>query len=238
MSHDKYSVLFMRDDRRVKRFRVSPFWIKTFVYFITILSLSAAGGITASVYLWRASAGLRLDNRGLTGQLNQAQIQLERLQNVEKILQSNDPEELQALLGSVSSPPPSATPPAPPAPSVDLAELLGAVNRQQVAIDNLRLSLANGSAKIQFELNNLQPNQTLDGQIELLFVLKNGKTVAPQVNTQELAFSIQRFKTIRASAGLQGDLNVKDIYALRLSIKDAGGNVIYSEAYPLTRILA
>jgi len=66
----------------------------------------------------------------------------------------------------------------------------------------------------------------------------NGKTVAPQVNTQELAFSIQRFKTIRASAGLQGDLNVKDIYALRLSIKDAGGNVIYSEAYPLTRILA
>ena len=47
MNHEKYSVLFMRDDRRVKRFRVSPFWIKTVVYFVTIVFLSAAGGITS-----------------------------------------------------------------------------------------------------------------------------------------------------------------------------------------------
>jgi hypothetical protein len=121
---------------------------------------------------------------------------------------------------------------------VDLGDLLGSVNRQLVAVDNLHLTQNGASHPHPFELNNLQPNQTLDGQIEFTFVLKNGKTLAPQVNAQDLAFSIQRFKTLRTSTALPNEVGVKDIYALRLSIKDAGGNVIYSEAYPLSRILA
>lgn len=96
---DKYSVLLMRDDSHVRRFRVSPFVLKLALYSVLLLVLATGVSVYAAYTFWSENSVLLDERVGLEKQLLESQVHLERLQNVEKILESNNPEELQSMFG-------------------------------------------------------------------------------------------------------------------------------------------
>ncbi|WP_245628742.1 hypothetical protein [Salidesulfovibrio brasiliensis] len=91
MSDSKYSVLFMRDDADVRRYRLSPFWLRFFLCSQMFLLFCAAGGMYLGYRGWKETKALNVENKRLEQQLVDAQVRLERLGNMEKILKSYDP---------------------------------------------------------------------------------------------------------------------------------------------------
>jgi len=117
MSSSKYSVLFMRDDDQVRRLRLNPIWFKIFIYILLFILICAVGGVYATYALWQRNLDLTAERNQLEREAQEVQVRLERLQNVEKILQANDPAELQALLGPIAPVVVPADPATPPAAS-------------------------------------------------------------------------------------------------------------------------
>ncbi|WP_419785506.1 hypothetical protein [Pseudodesulfovibrio sp.] len=235
MSDSKYSVLFMRDDRDVSRYRVSPFWLKMFIFAQVFLLLCAVGGIYMGVRGLKVNAGLREVNRDMEQRLVDAEVRLERLSNMEKILQSYDPAELQSLLAAATSEVEKKDEQAP----VDLNKIFTRVDTQQVGVENLQAKEAGRKVNVSFELNNLQSsNKVISGLADFSFVTKDGKTVVAKTNKRDLAFQIQRFKRIQTAFNLPDGMGKKDIFGLRLEIKGSDGGIIFAETYPLYHILA
>lgn len=235
MSDSKYSVLFMRDDRDVTRYRVSPFWLKMFIFAELFLLLCAAGGIYMGVRGLRINVGLRETNKDMEQRLVDAEVRLERLSNMEKILQSYDPAELQSLLASAGT---EAERKEAPQPEVDLNQIFTRVDTQQVGVENLQVRLAGSQVDVSFELNNLQAAKAVVGQADFLFVTKNGRTLGAKTNKRDLVFQIQRFKRIQTTFVLPDGMERKDLFGLRLVIKGNDGDVIFAETYPFYHILA
>jgi hypothetical protein len=75
MSHEKYRPVIATGPP-VKRFRVSPFWIKTFIYILTIVFLGAGRRHHRERLPLARQRDLRLEEPGAERPLNQAQIPL------------------------------------------------------------------------------------------------------------------------------------------------------------------
>uniref|UniRef100_B8DLP3 Uncharacterized protein n=1 Tax=Nitratidesulfovibrio vulgaris (strain DSM 19637 / Miyazaki F) TaxID=883 RepID=B8DLP3_NITV9 len=114
MTDEKYSLLLMRDDCRVRRLRVSPLALRMLTISLVLLPLLAAFGVWAGISFWQANRALVSQNQSLDRELKEARVELERLSNLEALLRNSDPEELRALLGSAALASPPA--PAPAAP--------------------------------------------------------------------------------------------------------------------------
>ncbi|MDR3044669.1 MAG: hypothetical protein LBU75_10490 [Desulfovibrio sp.] len=114
MTDEKYSLLLMRDDCRVRRLRVSPLALRLLTISLVLLPLLAAFGVWAGFSFWQANRALVNQNQSLDRELKEARVELERLSNLESLLRNSDPEELRALLGSAALASPPA--PAPAAP--------------------------------------------------------------------------------------------------------------------------
>lgn len=232
MRDSKYSVLFMRDDTNVKRFRLSPFWLRMFLFSQLFLLIFAAGGAYMTYRMWQTNAGLRGDKRQMEQRLVDAEVRLERLGNMEKILKSYDPNELQTLLSSASAEP------EPQVDALNLADVIYRVDTRRVAVENLQVKLARKKVTVSFELNNLQVAKQVTGEAFFTVIKKDGATVDIDANRNDLKFQIQRFKRIRTTFLLPDDLQGKDIFGLRLEIKGSDDKVIFLDAYPLYRILS
>jgi hypothetical protein len=234
MSDSKYSVLFMRDDRDVTRYRVSPFWLKMFIFVQIFLLLCAAGGIYTGVRGLKKNADLRSENKSLEQRLVDAEVRLERLGNMEKILQSYDPAELQSLLSAATTEVEQEK----EQETVDLNRIFTRVDTQIVGVENLQARISNRKMTVSFELNNLQSARAVVGQAALSFVKKDGSVATAKANTDDLSFQIQRFKRIQTAFLLPDGLEQKDLFGLRLEIKGKDGDVIFAETYPFYHILA
>ncbi|HEU6438095.1 MAG TPA: hypothetical protein VE028_11650 [Nitratidesulfovibrio sp.] len=114
MTDEKYSLLLMRDDCRVRRLRVSPLALRLLTISLVLLPLLAAFGVWAGFSFWQANRALVNQNQTLDRELKEARVELERLSNLESLLRSSDPEELRALLGSAALASPPAPAPAKP----------------------------------------------------------------------------------------------------------------------------
>lgn len=233
MSNSKYSVLFMRDDRDVTRYRVSPFWLRVFVFTQIFLFLCAAGGIYMGVRGFKINNDLQGENKGLEQRLVDAEVRLERLGNMEKILQSYDPAELQSLLSSANT---EAQQKEEPKETVDLNKVFVRVDSRQVGVENLQAKIAQSKVSVSFELNNLQTSTAVIGQGDLTFVTKAGKSVEAKVKKSDLRFQIQRFKRVQTTFLMPEGMERKDLFGLRLEIKGKGGDVIFAETYPFYHI--
>ena len=234
MSDSKYSVLFMRDDRDVTRYRVSPFWLKMFIFIQVFLLLCAAGGIYAGVRGLKKNADLRSENKSLEQRLVDAEVRLERLGNMEKILQSYDPAELQSLLSAATTEVEQEK----EQEAVDLNRIFTRVDTQIVGVENLQARISNRKMTVSFELNNLQSARAVVGQAALSFVKKDGSVATAKTNSNDLSFQIQRFKRIQTAFLLPDGVEQKDLFGLRLEIKGKDGDVIFAETYPFYHILA
>mgnify|MGYP000114968051 CR=1 FL=1 len=232
MSDSKYSVLFMRDDTDVKRYRLSPFWLRLFLFSQIFMLLCAAGGIYMGMRGWWQNAELLAQKKKLEQRLVDAEVRLERLGNMEKILQSYDPKELQALLSSAADEPETKQ------PSLDLRKIFSRVDTRQVGVENLQARINGAKATVSFELNNMQTTKSMSGVVDFIFVKKNGEEVSINTNKNDLTFQIQRFKRIRTSFIMPSGVKKSDVFGIRLEIKNNDGTVIFSETYPLYNILA
>ncbi|WP_285906222.1 hypothetical protein [Pseudodesulfovibrio pelocollis] len=234
MSNSKYSVLFMRDDRDVTRYRVSPFWLKMFIFVQVFLLLCAAGGIFMGVRGVKRNVDLRTENKSLEQRLVDAEVRLERLGNMEKILQSYDPAELQSLLAAATSELEREK----EGNAVDLNRIFTRVDTQLVSVENLQARVSSRKMTVSFDLNNLQSARAAAGQATIALVKKDGGTQMAKTNASDLAFQIQRFKRMQTTFSLPDGVEQKDVFGLRLEIKGSDGEVVFAETYPLYHILA
>jgi len=238
MSKAKYNVLMMRDNSPVKRFRMSPVWLKLGLYFLVLLLACAGTGGYFGLTFWRQNNNLQENLNGVQRELREARIELERLQNIDKILKSNDPEELQALFGNVIAAPAKKRPASPPAPKVNLLQVFKRVDLQQVKVDNLQAKYHGKKVRVTFNLNNLQAEATVSGRAEMEIVTSRGANRPLKLNNNDLVFQIQRFKQISTSFTLPASIPKQEVFGLRLVIRKPSGQVIFSETYPLAYIMS
>ncbi len=251
----KLNVIWFQDEQPAKRLRLRPGWIRAVSYFLVLAVLGAAGGVFAAYQFWKRSQDAQVERREVEKRLSEALIKLERLQNIEKLLQTSDPTELTQLLAGLGLDlqAPKAQPaskskdskdkdakdktPAPErekAAAIDLSEIMGKVDQGQVGVENFRSRLDAKGVHYSFDLSNLQP-QALSGNGQLLAVTKEGAVTLVQTGKDDLGFSIQRFKQVQAQAPLPKGLDPGNIFGLRLVLNNASGKTIFSETYPVEK---
>jgi len=235
MTNSKYSVLFMRDDTDVRRFRLSPFWLRLFFFSQIFFLLCAVGGMYMGLRGWWQNAELLAQKKKLEQRLVDAEVRLERLGNMEKILQSYDPKELQALLTSATTQPEAKEE---PKPEINLKKIFTRVDTRQVGVENLQARTSGSKVSLSFELNNMQTTKSMAGVVDIALVKRNGAVVDLKTNKNDLTFQIQRFKRIRTAFTMPGGLKVEDIFGIRLGIRDNDGKIIFLETFPLYDIMA
>ncbi|CCO23522.1 hypothetical protein [Maridesulfovibrio hydrothermalis] len=230
----KYNVLFMRDNDTVKRYRLSPFWLQLLFWFVILLGICAVGGAWAGYTFWDQNTVLRQEKIELQKNLNAASVQLERLENVNKILDSYDPNELQLLLAAV---PVEEKRVETTAQTVDLNKLLFYKNLMRAGVENVKLRKSGGSLALSFDLNNLQTSSALSGFARVELIENNGSGLSVKANSNDMSFHIQRFKVVRTRFALPSSVDFKDLYGIRLMISTNKDELIFSEVYPLSRVL-
>jgi len=106
----KLNLIWFRDEQPAKRLRLRPGWVKAASYCLVLLTLCAAGGVFASYQFWRRVQETQSERREVEKRLQDTLLKLERLQNIEKLLQTSDPGELSQMLAGlgVEAPKPQA----------------------------------------------------------------------------------------------------------------------------------
>lgn len=257
----KLNLIWFRDEQPAKRLRLRPGWIRAVTYFLVFVLLCAAGGVFAAYEFWRRSQEMQNDKREVEKRLSETLLKLERLQNIEKLLQTSDPTELYQLLGGLGIETPTAKPQvlagtkggkdskdAPGAKDsgknssperdkpagFDLADVMGKVDLGQVGVENFRAKLESRTLQYGFDLSNLMP-QALSGNGQLVVVTREGSVLPVQTNKEDLGFSIQRFKQVSSHAPLPQGVEPGNVFGFRLVLSNASGKTIFSETYPLAQ---
>ncbi|WP_432738178.1 hypothetical protein [Maridesulfovibrio sp. FT414] len=230
----KYNVLFMRDDDTVKRYRLSPFWLRMLFWFVVLLAACAGSGAWAGYTFWTQNVHLKQEKMDLQKRLSDASVQLERLENVNKILDSYDPNDIQSMLAAV---PVEEKKVEAGEPGVDLKKLLAFKNLMRAGVENVKLRKTGRSMTLSFDLNNLQTSTALSGEAFVELIENSGRGLAIKSNPEDMEFHIQRFKVVRTRFSLPAGLEPEELYGIRLFISTKQDELIFSEVYPLSRIL-
>ncbi|WP_154653462.1 hypothetical protein [Halodesulfovibrio aestuarii] len=229
---EKYSVLIMRDDTNVRRYRVSSSSLRMLLVVLFCVVLVAACGIFTSFSLWEKNTALMNERHGVQKELRDLKVYVERLENIEQILQSNDPEELQALFSSMSV---SASTELPP--PIDLSSILKIVDTNLVEVSNLKLQKATGgNLRLSLKLDNKNAKGTIRGTITLSFISREGKVVVIDANDKDMDFSINRFKRIVTTFAVPEAMLFSEVYALQLTISK-NKTTLLQRIYPIKELM-
>lgn len=98
----------MRDDGNVRRLRVSPFALRLLLTTLFIVPAIAVLGVWAAITFWTGNMNLVDANRDLTREVKEMRVELERLSNLEVLLEREDPVRLHALIAPRKAPRPAA----------------------------------------------------------------------------------------------------------------------------------
>ncbi|GAB6060281.1 hypothetical protein [Desulfonatronum parangueonense] len=227
---DKLSLLIMRDDSPVRRYRFRTAWFRLFLYIQVFLLLAAFGGAYAGITFWGQHLELVNENKALQDNIADKAIRLERLENIQEILNTSDPGEIQALFSAVSKERQVN------APVVNLQEVFHSRDLQMAGVSNLQLSQAGDDLRIQFELNNLS-DDTLSGSIRIYFVTQQANVIEAKGDENELSFEIQRFRRVNSLLELPSGMELESIFALRVIIGNEKDDVFFIQTYPVHSIL-
>jgi len=159
-------------------------------------------------------------------------VYVERLENIEQILQSNDPEELQALFSAMSVAASAELP-----PPIDLSAILQTIDTDMLQVSDLELHKATGgNLRLSLKLDNKTAKGPIRGSIMLSFITKEGKVVLIDVNDKDMIFSINRFKRIVTTFAVPETLLMSEAYALQVSISN-NKTTLLQRIYPVEDIL-
>jgi hypothetical protein len=216
-----FSVLFMRDGSDVKSFRVSPRRLKLLLWIAGVAALLVTIALAVGL---RSFVGYRLllnERRSLESSLAEAQVNLERLGNLDKIQKSQGKD-----AGAAKGP---AADKASPATAQRVFSL---VNTGAMTVENFRGQVGSQSVNVTFDLNN-RGSGALSGDIRLLLLRNDGSLTTLDVPSQDLTYQIQRFKRISTSAPVPEGLTRREALGLRIEIKTSEGELIFGETYAL-----
>lgn len=231
MRDPKYSILFMRDDTDVRRFRVSPNWLRTYLAAQAVLILLAVAGIWLGVTSWWDNRVLTSEKNELAKRLEEAELRLSTLANMEKILEAYDKSELQSLLaGPKEGVQEGAVP-------VDLNKVFTSVDEGVVIVDEVKSALTSTTFSLSFKLENRKTDTLLSGDTEIHLITSDGRKTPLEGNPRDLAFQIRQRKFVRTTVPLPDGMEKNDLFAVSIAIKRSDGMVIFSDTYPLHTIL-
>jgi len=240
MSNDsKYSVLFMRDDTRVKRFRMSPFWLKMFVYVQILLVAYAILATFLVVRFLQANTRLAKANAEAQSQLADAAGQLQRLERVHSILAASDREGIHPLLGALAQNASGVaqTPGQAETPPISLSKLFQPVDLKKASVEDFQAQLEGRDLDISFNLNNLLPDEeSISGQAEIQLVMDNGSVISLPTDVNDMSYLIQRYKQVRTRAELPSGVKPEAVFGLRLILQSSNGEEILGELHSLAEI--
>jgi len=220
----------MRDDSQVRRYRLRAGWFKLFFYVQTILLIAAVGGSYAGIKFWGQHLELANENKAKQEELAAMSIQLERLQNIEEILKTNDPAEIKSLFNAVTKER------EPLQPSIDLNDLFVSKDLQVAAVANLQLKQKADDLRISFELNNMS-DEVLSGRSRIYAITNDAQAIEVQGEEAELSFEIQRFRRVNSRLQLPEKVTLDSVFAIRLVITDNENQELFVQTYPLSNIL-
>ncbi|TVM35694.1 hypothetical protein [Oceanidesulfovibrio marinus] len=86
MGGKKYSVILMRDDDHVRRYRMSSIWFRFAIYSFIFLILVSAGGIYLGLKYWNKYLDVSATNQALQEEIQTQDVELERLRNMERMV--------------------------------------------------------------------------------------------------------------------------------------------------------
>ena len=233
MSEAKYNVIFMRDDASVKRWRISSWCIKLFISLLIFLVIISILSTYLAINFFQEKKSLRLSLMQTTKLLNDTRFKLERLENVQKILDSYNSEQLEALLVKHKLNASGTR----LAGAIDLKEIFQSVDLHMLKIENVQARYFKDKMQIQFELNNLTSGRTLKGDVNLYLIGRDGTEVELNIEPQTQHFEINHFKRIKATFVPPDFLPRTEIFGIRIKIIDQEGKIIFCETYPLSHIL-
>lgn len=247
----KIDILLLRDGAGVRRYRTSV-WLMRCLWLVPLgLLLLLAAAVAVAYHLRQDNLLLARHQVAASKELDAAGEKLIRLENIEKVLRTRDITELETLIGSYNPDDPGWWKPRAgaggeaaksggkerePAKSErpDLAKLLTRVDAGQIGIDNLRMKVEGKKLLLGFDLSNVTPQQTnLSGRVEAALVGNDASLLPLTADKDELSFQIQHFKQISASLPLPQKADVRDAYALKLTVLDPSGKIIFAQTYPM-----
>ncbi|EFL51698.1 conserved hypothetical protein [Solidesulfovibrio fructosivorans JJ]] len=247
----KIDILLLRDGAGVRRYRTSV-WLLRCLWLVPLGLLLLLAAAVAVAYHLRQDNLLLARHQGETRkELDAVGEKLIRLENIEKVLRTRDLTELETLIGSYNPDDPGWWKPrteaggdAPKsggkerepakAERPDLAKLLAHVDAGEVGIDNLRVKIEGKKLALNFDLSNVTPQQTnLSGRVEVAFVGNDASLLPLTADKDELSFQIQHFKQMSASLPLPQKVSPRDVYALKLTVLDPAGKIIFAQTYPM-----
>ncbi len=231
MAEDKYSVILMRDDHTVRHFHFRPFWIRFFLYFLLcILAATLVFGYV-SVKLWLKTNHLQDRNDQQKLLLHQKDVQLNRLENIEKVVAFRDPDQLEKLItGQLTDLYTTNT----SSTKVNLRRFYHTVATELFSIDNFKIErVKDHSLHLRFDLKNLKDDKALRGRAEVSLLTDNARLIEHSLSENNQIFQIKHYKTFNTTLHLPDGVDSSEIFALRISISEPQGKEYFGKAYPL-----
>ena len=232
MKDNKYNVILMRSDTSVRSFRLNPFWMKFFFFMILVLFSAAGAGIYFAHVFFEEKEELARQYQIQAQSLNEAQRELSRLRNLERIYESFRDEELRALVASQRRENREV-----PAPEVDLGSILETVDQNIVSISNVQSRFIQGRMRVQLEVNNMVGSENVSGRVYFSLIRNDGTIIDLDVEDRDLYYAIARFKRVETTFELPQEVEPDSIFALRVKARDDEGRLVYSQIYPMADIL-
>lgn len=226
MKNASYSVLFMRDDADVKTLRVSPRRLRLLLWVSAGLGLIVLIGLIVGLRSFVGYRSLLTERRDLEVQLAEAQVNMERLGNLDKLQKGGAPAKDAAKDAKDAGHAPDRSTQA-------LSRAFAKVNAGTIAVENFKAQVAGASLTTTFDLNN-RAQGSASGGITLLLLRSDGSlTELDTANASDLTYQIQRFKRISATTRVPEGLTRREALGLRVEIKNSDGEVILGETYAL-----
>lgn len=204
-------------------------WLKFFIYVQLFLLLAAIAGGYAGLSYWGQHLELTNANKALRAEIADKAIHLERLQNIQTILKTSDPEEIQSLFSTVSKERETNS------RVVNLQDVFVAKDLQLAGVANLQLRSAQDDLRIHFELNNLSEG-TLIGKISVYLILQDASVIEVQGEDNEMTFEIQRFRRVNSLLEIPSGVQMDSVFALRLVIENDANEELFIQTYPVSNI--
>lgn len=223
----------MRDDSNVRRMRVSPFFLKMLLCLEILLVLCAGVGGYFGVHFWMVNKALNTDVRACKHTIQQNSIELDRLRNMEKLVKTDDKEMMSSLIASAQAQKKTIL----HENTINLQKILEKIDKQVFFVTNVQFATKKQDPSLSFDVNKKSTNNDLlKGIVSINLITSSGKVV-PVATQKDLDFELRRMKQFTQKIPIPKPLKLDDLFAIRISIIDSSGEMVYSESYPLYSIV-
>lgn len=228
-----YDLLLISEHAPVRRIRLHRFWVRLLVLLLLAMTAGIAGAGYVAVHSLNAMQALKERNVDLEQRLDQSRVRLDRLQNVEKMLDSYDPGVVGPLVKQPAAPLMQADQ---EAPTIDLTAIFQDLDLARISIKNMQAGMEEHHVELSFEINNLEENETAKGAFSYAVITRDGRVIEV-VNQGGEGFQIKYFKRIKTKLILPEGIDSGQLFGVQLTVNDTTGATLFRETYPLTRIL-